>query len=226
MKYIVIGLGYFGTSLATKLTLLGHEVIGIDNDPEKVTELKDRIDKVLIMDTSKPGALDSLPLSDVDAILVTIGEDIGSSILTLSLLKKFKVKRLIGRAINPTHHSILKEIGIDEIVHPEEDTATMVTSLLMVRNVYSILPVNESVMVAEIPVPARYVGHTLNTIDPENRFGIKCVAIKSFKGGSILGRMFDKDFEVDLQCDITYSLQANDRLLVVGDIAAIKRFNE
>jgi trk system potassium uptake protein TrkA len=117
MKYIVIGLGYFGSSLATRLTSLGHEVIGVDKRESRAQELKDHITRVMIMDSSKPNSLESLPVADVDAVIVAIGEVVGSSILTLSLLKKMAVKRLIGRAINPIHQTILQELGIEETVH-------------------------------------------------------------------------------------------------------------
>jgi trk system potassium uptake protein TrkA len=226
MKYIVIGLGYFGTSLATKLTTLGHEVIGVDNLSERADELKDRITKVIIMDSTKQSSLESLPLSDVDAILVTIGEDIGSSILTLSMLKKMKVKRLIGRAINPVHHNILKELGIEEIVHPEEDTAELVTDLLMIRNAINILPVNDRFIIAEMAVPKRYADHNLDTINLEMRFNIKPIAVKIAPKEKGIKKLIKKDFQVDMSCDRERLLNENDRLLLIGEIDSFKRFIE
>ncbi len=226
MKYIVIGLGYFGTSLATKLTSLGHEVIGVDNNRERADELKDRITKVMIMDSSRPAAMESLPLSDVDAVLVTIGEDIGSSILTLSILKKLNVKRLIGRAINPVHHNILKEIGIDEIVHPEEDTADIVTSLLMIKDAFNILLVNDNIIIAEISVPKSYTEHSLDAMNLEMRFDIKCIAVKISPKEKGFGKLLNRDFQVDMSCDRLRPLRENDRLLLIGKIDDIKRFLE
>ena len=178
MKYIVIGLGFFGSSLASQLTSQGNEVIGIDRRSERADELKDKITNVMIMDCAKPNALAALPLSDVDAVIVAVGEDIGSSVLILSMLKKQKVKRIIGRAINPLHQNILGELGIEEIIRAEEDTATELTAMLMVQNAVNTMIVNDTIIIAELKVPNAYVGHTLEAVNLENRFGIRPVAVK------------------------------------------------
>jgi trk system potassium uptake protein len=226
MKYIVIGLGYFGSSLATRLTALGHEVIGVDKREGRAQELKDHITKVMIMDSSKPNALESLPVADVDAVIVAIGEDIGSSILTLSLLKKMPVKRLIGRAINPIHQNILTELGIDETVHPEEDIAIMVSSTLMLREAVSMLQINDDYFVIEIKTPSKYIGHNLETIDMESRFAIKPIAIKIAPKITGLEKILQRDFKIDTTCDRTRPLRENDRLLVMGEMDKIKKFIE
>jgi trk system potassium uptake protein len=226
MKYIVIGLGYFGSSLATKLTVLGHEVIGVDHKNDRANELKDKMTKVMIMDSTKPNALESLPLQDADAVIVAIGEDIGSSILTLSLLKKHKIKRLIGRAINPIHVDILNELGVEEIVHPEEDTAETVSSLLMIREAINILPVNDEFIIVETTIPKKYVAHTLAAINMEERFGIKPVAVKIAAKDKGLARLFRKDFQVDMQCAGSRPLRENDRLVIIGKSHNIKHFME
>lgn len=226
MKYIVIGLGYFGTSVATKLTALGHEVIGVDNRSERANELKDKMTKVMIMDSTRAHSMKSLPLEDVDAIIVAIGEDIGSSILTLSMLKKLKIKRLIGRAINPTHMDILSELGIEEIVHPEEDTAEIVSSLLMIREAINLLPVNDDIIIVETKIPKKYVGHSLEAINMEERFEIQPVAVKIAPKEKLLSRLIKKDFQVDMDCERARPLRENDRLILLGETIKIKNFME
>lgn len=224
MKYIVIGLGFFGSSLATKLTSLGHEVIGIDRRQERADELKDRVTRVMIMDCTKPNALMALPLSDADAVIVAVGEDIGSSVLILSLLKKQKVKRIIGRAINPLHQNILGELGIEEIVHPEEDTATELAAILLVQNAVNTMIVNDKIIIAEVKVPDAYVGHTLEAVNLEDRFGIRPVAVKIAPAEKSLSTLLGKEYEVDLSCDPHRPLAAKDRLIVIGRLDSIKRF--
>ncbi len=224
MKYIVIGLGFFGSSLAAKLTSLGHEVIGIDRRVERADELKDKITNVMIMDCTKPNALMALPLSDVDAVIVAVGEDIGSSVLILSMLKKQKVKRIIGRAINPLHQNILGELGIEEIVHPEEDTATELSAMLMVKNAVNTMIVNDKIIIAELKVPDTYVGHTLEAVNLENRFGIRPVAVKIAPEEKGLPALLGKAYDVDLSCDPHRLLGAKDRLIVIGRLDKIKRF--
>lgn len=224
MKYIVIGLGFFGSSLASQLTSQGNEVIGIDRRSERADELKDKITNVMIMDCTKPNALAALPLSDVDAVIVAVGEDIGSSVLILSMLKKQKVKRIIGRAINPLHQNILGELGIEEIIHPEEDTATELTAMLMVQNAVNTMIVNDTIIIAELKVPNAYVGHTLEAVNLENRFGIRPVAVKIAPAQKSLSTLLGKEYEVDLSCDPHRPLGAKDRLIVIGRLDGIKRF--
>src|SRR4030043_75949 len=153
MKYIVIGLGYFGSKLASNLTNMGHEVIGIDNHAERLEELKDAITTVMKMDSTNVNAIKSLPLAETDAVIVAIGENVGSSILTASILKNLKVKRIIGRAINQVHQNILNQIGIEEVVLPLEDSAAHVASMLQIENTLRLTEINDDYAIAEILVP-------------------------------------------------------------------------
>ncbi|WP_332910411.1 TrkA family potassium uptake protein [Algoriphagus boritolerans] len=123
MKYIIIGLGNFGASLAQKLTEEGNEVIGIDRNMTKVDATKEKISHTICMDSTDEFTVSGLPLKDTDIVLVAIGEDQGANIMTTAIIKNIGVKRLISRAINPLHEKVLQAIGVDEIIHPEEETA-------------------------------------------------------------------------------------------------------
>jgi len=172
MKYIVIGLGYFGGTLATTLTRMGNEVIGIDNREEKVDEFKDTISIVMMMDTTNINAVKTLPLQDVDAVIVAIGEDIGSSVLTLSILKNLNVERIIGRAITPIHLNILEQIGIRETIQPEEDSALKVSSMLQIENAKSVLELNEEYVVTEVLVPSKYIEMNWSNCTTDNPLNV------------------------------------------------------
>ena len=223
MKYIVIGLGFFGSYLATKLTSLGHEVIGIDRHIERAEELKDSVTKVMIMDCTRYEALQSLPLADVDAVIVAIGEDIGSSILILSMLRKMKVKRIIGRVINPIHQSILNELGIEEVIHPEEEIATELSAMLMLKDAVKIMFVNDKVIIAELKIPPVYVGHSLEAVNLKARFNIDVVAVKIAPTEKAVAALFRRDYQVDTLCDPGRLLGEKDRLIVIGTLEAIRR---
>ena len=123
MKYIIFGLGTFGASLAQKLTEQGNEVIGVDLSMAKVDALKEKISHTICMDATDQYTVMGLPLKETDVVIVAIGENQGANIITTAILKNLNVKRLISRAINPIHENVLHAIGIDEIVHPEEETA-------------------------------------------------------------------------------------------------------
>jgi trk system potassium uptake protein len=226
MKYIVIGLGRFGSNLASDLTEMGHEVIGIDNHSERLEELKDSITTVMKMDSTSINAIKSLPLDDVDAVVVAIGEDIGASILTLSILKNLKVKRIIGRAINQMHHDILKQIGIEEVVLPLEESARHVSSILQLKNTLKLTEINDDYAIAEVSIPSRYIDHCLNTVNIQGRFGLMLIAVKVPPEENILNSIFRRDYKVFMDFDVNLPLEEKLILVVAGKIADIKRFVE
>lgn len=226
MKYIVIGLGRFGSNLASDLTNMGHEVIGIDSHYERLEELKNSVTTVMKMDATNINAVKSLPLNDADAVIVAIGEDVGSSILTASILKNLKVKRIIGRAINQVHQNILNQIGIEEVVLPLEDSAMHVASMLQLKNTLRLTELNDDYAIAELIVPSKYVGHSLDTISISERFNLKLVAIKVAPKEGWLGSIFRRNFRVEMSYDPYSPLGERDVLILAGKIADIKRFVE
>lgn len=221
MKFIVIGLGYFGSTLAISLTEQGHEVIGIDNKFERVDELKNQIGNVMEMDTTNENAVKTLPLNDTDAVIVAIGEDVGSSILTLSILKKLNANNIIGRIISPMHKSILNQIGIKNTVHPESETAMMISLQLQVKNALKITEIDAENVIVEFKAPQKYVGHTLGTANLESRFKLKTVAIKSQEKKGLLSREHTK---TTLMPDDDYIFRENDVLVVAGLLDNMKKF--
>jgi trk system potassium uptake protein TrkA len=226
MKYIVIGLGYFGSKLATTLTSMGHEVIGIDNHTERLDELKDSVTTVMKLDSTIVNAIKSLPLNDTDAVIVAIGEDVGASILTLSILKNLNVKRIIGRAINQLHQTILNQIGIEEVVLPLEESAKHVTSMLQLRNTLRVTEISDDYVIVETLVPEKYVEHSLETVNLESRFDLKLIAVKTPPEEGVLTTIFKREYKVELSYNVTFLLRKKDILVLAGKIVDIKRFIE
>ena len=221
MKFIVIGLGYFGATLATRLTEQGHEVIGIDNRYERIDELKNQITSVMEMEATNENALKTLPLNDTDAVIVAIGEDIGSSILSLSILKKLGVKNIIGRIISPIHKNILNQIGIDNTVHPESQTAVLISLQLQIKNALKITEIDANNVIVEFKVPQKYISHTLETANLETRFKLKTVAIKSLGKKGLITR---EHTVTTLSPDNNYIFKENDVIIVAGLLDNMKKF--
>lgn len=190
MKYIIIGLGNFGASLAQKLTEQGNEVIGIDTSMSKVDTYKEKISHTICMDSTDEFTVSGLPLKETDIVLVAIGEDQGANIMTTALLKNFEVKRLISRAINPLHEKVLQAIGVDEIVHPEEETAERWAKKLCLSNVVDSFELNDDYSIIEAKIPAEYIGKTVREVGFRREFNllvltiIKKVEVKSIVGKS------------------------------------------
>lgn len=167
MKYIIVGLGNFGASLAEKLTEEGNEVIGIDTRMNKVDLYKERISHTICMDATDEFTVSGLPLKDTDVVVVAIGEHQGANVMATALFKNLRVKRLISRALNPIHEKVLQAIGVDEIVHPEEETAERWAKKLCLRNVIDSFELDDYHSVVEARVPPKFVGKTVGYIQSE-----------------------------------------------------------
>ena len=164
MKYIIIGLGNFGASLAQKLTEKGNEVIGVDVLMDKVEVLKDKITHAICLDSTDINAVSNLPLNDTDIVIVAIGEAKGDLIMTTALMKQLKVRRLISRASNPLQQMVLEAIGVDEIIHPEEETAERWAKKLNLHGVIDSFELTGHYSVMEVTVPKKFEGKTLEEI--------------------------------------------------------------
>lgn len=119
MKYLIIGLGHFGMTLAEELTDKGHEVIGIDSNERNIEEIKDKISVAYIMESTEVNALRMLPLEDFDCTIVSISQSMDRSLRTVAALKELSVKNIYARAIDKTHQSILKAMNVEKIFMPE-----------------------------------------------------------------------------------------------------------
>lgn len=216
MRYIIIGLGNYGSVLAKELMLLGNEVIGADNNPHRVDALKDKLSTAFIIDATDEVSLSVLPLSDVDVVIVTIGEDIGASIRTIALLKQRKVKHIYARAIDSVHKAVLEAFNLDRILRPEQDAARQLVWLLELGINVETFQVDEEYYVFKFPIPASLVGFHVNDFKLEQEFSMKILALKrastvqNFLGVSLL----EKSVANELPDDAT--LQENDELVCYG----------
>lgn len=223
MKYIIIGLGNFGSTLATRLTAIGHEVFGVDSRLEIAEQFKDRITHTISMDTSKPASMNSLPIRDADIIVVAIGEDVGASIITTALLKQQNARRIIGRAINPLHKTVLESIGIETIFNPEEIAAEMFAKQMEMRGVVESFDLSEDVSILEIEVPERYLERSIGSIDFEDIYDLKLIAIKRFKESKNIFGMQSQRSTVDYHLQDAYELNEKDILVMMGEIKNFKK---
>lgn len=164
MKYIIIGLGSFGASLAIKLTEMGHEVIGVDRNMAKVDALKESITHTICLDSTDSQAITYLPFKDTNVVIVAIGENEGANIMATAVIKQAGVQRLISRALSPLHETVLQAMGVDEIVHPEEETAERWAKKLNHDGVLDSFDLGEDYSIIEAKVPAKYVGKTIGEV--------------------------------------------------------------
>ena len=172
LKFVIIGLGHFGASLAEKLTIMGHEVIGVDKLMDKVDALKDKITHTICVNCKEPEAVKSLPLKNADTVIVCIGEDEGENIMTTAILKGMNVKRLISRSVSPLHENVLEAMGIVEIVRPEIETAERWAVKLSSSGFINLFEVTKEHNIVEVMVPSKFVGRTIKDIGFNTNYNI------------------------------------------------------
>lgn len=189
MKFIVIGLGLFGSALAAKLTRYGNEVIGVDSQMSKVEALKDVLTHVVCLDSTDPQAATNLPVVDTDVVIISIGEDEGANIKTTALMKQMKAKRIISRAISPLHEMILEAMGVDEILRPEEDMAERWAIKLNTRGVVDSFELKGDYTIIEAVIPKHLFGQKLQDAGLRRNYGVVVLStIEQVNSRSLFGR--------------------------------------
>jgi trk system potassium uptake protein TrkA len=224
MKFIIIGLGNFGASLAIKLTEMGHEVIGVDKRQEKVEAVKDRITFTICLDSTNPMAIKNLPIEDSDVIVVAIGEDEGSSILTTALIKQNNPKRLISRAITILHHNVLETMGVDEIIHPEEEAAYRLAKRLELNQIIDSFDISAKYSIYELKVPEDLIGQKVGETNFRQQYNINIITIiRKKRRKNILGVSREVKDSIGVVTPDTM-LQEEDLLVVFAKKEDLDRF--
>lgn len=172
MKYIVVGLGVFGASIAEKLTEMGNEVIGVDISMSKVDNIKEKITHAISLDATDMEAVKNLPLNDTDVVIIGIGEDKGANIMAGALMKQMKVKRLISRAVDPLQRMVLETMGIEEIIHPERETADRWAQKLNLEGVVDSFEIDSDYSIVEAIIPKEYHEKTIKELNIKDEFDI------------------------------------------------------
>lgn len=210
MKFIVLGLGNFGTALSIQLTAQGHEVIGVDHSMSKVDQIKEKMTHAVCMDTTDLDAMSTLPMRDADAVIVAIGEDEGASILTTALLKNLKVKRIIGRVMSDLQKTVLEAMDIQEYITPEEEAADRLALRLDNKGIVDSFKISDQYSIIETKVPPKYVGMTLKEANLTNRYQVLVLTTIRAKVATGLANS-------------DTVLEANDILVLFGEIFNINK---
>jgi trk system potassium uptake protein len=178
MKIGVVGLGSFGRHLVRELADLGIEVLAVDNRAECVDAVKAVAAFAVELDVTDGDALERLPLADLDAVVVTIGEDFRSAMLATAHLMRLKPKRLVCRAGSDTHAQLLRALGIGEIIEPEALAAGRVAAALALKGVTGSYELTERYRILEVTAPERIAGKTLADLHLRSEYGLNLVTVK------------------------------------------------
>jgi trk system potassium uptake protein TrkA len=212
--FAVIGLGRFGSAVATTLSQLGQDVIGIDADGERVRLLGDVVRHAIELDAADERALRAAGVPEVDVAIVSIGENIEASLLVVMQVKELGVPTILAKAVTPLHGRILTKLGVSRVIFPEREMAVRIAHSLVVPNVVDYIELSKDFSIVELPAPEEFVGRTLKELELRPRFGLTLIAIRRPSGtsdGEITNVSPSADDRIQ-RGDILALIGANDRL--------------
>jgi trk system potassium uptake protein TrkA len=212
--FAVIGLGRFGSAMARTLAELGQEVIGIDSSEDRVREMADCLSQAVELDATDEKALRAAGVADVDVAVISIGENIESSLLVVMQVKDLGVKTIIAKAVTTLHGRILEKLGVTRVIFPERDMAIRVAHSLVVPNVTDYIELSKDFSIVELAAPADWVNRTLRELALRPRFGLTLIAIKrrSATGDGEITNVAPSADDRILEGDMLALLGDNDRL--------------
>jgi trk system potassium uptake protein len=178
---LVVGLGRFGTALATTLVELGHEVLGVDADAENVQRNADLLTHVVEADATDEDVMRQLGAGEFGRAVVGIGTDLEASILTTSVLAGLEVPDIWAKAITVPHGRILERVGAHHVVFPEHDMGRRVAHLVTGR-MLEFVALDEGFALVKLKPPKQVVGRSLGDAQVRSRYGVTVVCIKPVGG--------------------------------------------
>ncbi|MFN3917239.1 MAG: NAD-binding protein [Flavobacteriales bacterium] len=224
-KYAVIGVGKYGSQIARKLAENGAEVYAFDLSEEKIERIKDEVAFAVALDSTDKKALISQDIEKIDAAVVAIGENFEAVVLTSVHLLELKIERVIARAHGPMQKQILKKIGVQELLTPEDEVAELVTERLLNPSIISSLPLPDDCEIAEIKVPEGIANRTIEDLDMKKRYRLNLIALKRQIEVKEQGEKTIEQHLVDAE-NIKTVIYETDSLVVFGTKRDIERFIE
>jgi trk system potassium uptake protein len=212
-EFAVIGLGRFGGSICRALIEQGMEVLAIDNSEDRVNEFAMIASHAVIGDSTDENLLKSLGIRNFDHVIVAIGDDIKSSILTTLILIELGVNKITVKAQDDYHEKVLRKIGANHVVHPERDMGRRIAHHIVSNNVLDYLELSDEHSIVEIVAGNILDGNSIIDLDIRAKYGINIVAIK--RGNDII---------VSPQANEV--IKAEDILIVIGADVDINRFEK
>ena len=208
---LLIGLGRFGKHIAMQLNEMGHEIMAVDINEERVNRILPFVTNAQIGDSTDASFLESLGIGNFDICFVTIGGSFQNSLETTSLLKELGAKLVISRAERDVQEKFLLRNGADRVVYPEKQVAKWASIRYADDHILDYMEVDASHAIFEVAIPDEWIGRSVGELDIRRRYNINILAVK-------------KEREVSVTISVDTVLEADSTLLVLGDYKAIQKF--
>jgi trk system potassium uptake protein len=212
-EFAVIGLGRFGRGVALTLMERGYTVLGIDEDPTVSQQMADDLTQTVALDSTDEDALRAVDITSLDSVIVAIGTEFESALLTTVALKSLGVRRVVCKALGERQKAVLEKVGADEVILPEHEAGQRLAYMLTTPLLLDQLPLGAEHSITELRVPSSYIGRTLRDLDIRQRIRLTIVAIK-------------RGQEVTISPPPETVLDHDDILVAIGPNDQVTRFAE
>lgn len=211
-QFAVLGLGNFGFSLAKTLENFGCEVIAVDSSEDRIQEIADEVSYALRADMQDPDLIKMLGTRNLDGVIIAVSDNLEASILATLMAKDLGAPFVLAKARNDIHANILKKLGADAVVFPEQEMGSRVAKSIVATNFADWIELSPEYSMIESSVPASWVGNSLIKLRVRERYGINVVGVIR-KG------------KVQVNLDPNEAFEEGDMLIVIGENEMLKEFS-
>lgn len=212
-SFVVIGLGSFGSTVASELARLGGHVLGIGLDERNVSALADTLSEAIIADGRDEEALREAGVGKYDVGVIAIGEDLEANILSAMNLKRLGVPEIWAKAASRNHQLILGKLGVDRIIQPELEVGQHVAQMLHNPQLDDYVSLDHGNFIVYYKVPEQLEGKTVASLELLEKYKIRC-----------LGVMRGADYHACASGEL--SLLAHDKLILLGGRKHLSAFDD
>ena len=207
---LLIGLGRFGRHLAIQLNELGHQVMAVDRDEERVNECMPFVTNAQIGDSTRVDFMRSLGVSNYDVCYVTISGNFQNSLETTSLLKELGAKYVVSRAERDVQAKFLLRNGADAVAYPEKQLAKWAAIRYTANHIFDYIELDGQHAIIEVAVPEDWRGHSIGELDIRRKYGVNVLGIK-------------RNGKTDMNISSETILDGSLTLMVLGEDKALKK---
>ena len=175
---LLIGVGRFGRHIAMQLSQLGHQVMAVDINEERINNVLPFVTNAQIGDSTNEEFLRTLGIGNFDVCFVTISSNFQNSLETTSLLKELGAKSVVSRAERNVQAKFLLRNGADNVVYPEKQVAKWAAIRYSADHIFDYIEIDEQHAIFEVQVPKEWIGKSVGELDVRRRFGINILGIK------------------------------------------------
>lgn len=212
-SYAVFGLGRYGTAVAKELVKNGAEVLAVDRNVNTVNAIASDIPVCKCADVTDPEVIKRLDIANIDVVIVAMAENFEASVMTTMLCKEAGVRTVIVKCGDEMHSRILKRVGADKIIFPENESGMRLAKNLLTSGFVDMIELSSDVSMVEFDVKSEWIGKSLIDLNLRRKYSLNVVAL--CQNGKVI-----------VNIDPSQPLETDMKLIVIADTAKLSKLKD